>query len=176
MATGTHNVTELHGKYNQPYFGFYFQDDYKITSRFTLNLGLRWEYEAPRVEENNQVANFDFTSAATLSNGASVRGDSHFLVSADCRKETGTRTRKTLRLVSVSLTISATRWCSVVDTASSTATVGGTAETIMLCHRPDLFVLHQWPRVSITGSHPTLCYRIRIRRASVMRQAVRPVY
>ena len=74
MATGTHNVTELHGKYNQPYFGFYFQDDYKITSRFTLNLGLRWEYEAPRVEENNQVANFDFTSAATLPNGASVRG------------------------------------------------------------------------------------------------------
>lgn len=74
LASGTHNVTELHGHYTQPYYGLYFQDDYKITSRFTLNLGIRWEYEAPRVEENNQVANFDFTGTATLSNGAPVRG------------------------------------------------------------------------------------------------------
>ena len=74
MASGTHNVTELHGHYSQPYFGFYFQDDYKMTSRFTLNLGLRWEYEAPRVEENNQVANFDFNGTATLPNGTPVRG------------------------------------------------------------------------------------------------------
>jgi hypothetical protein len=74
MASGTHNVTELHGHYSQPYYGFYFQDDYKMTSRFTLNLGLRWEYEAPRVEADNQVANFDFTGTATLPNGTPVRG------------------------------------------------------------------------------------------------------
>jgi hypothetical protein len=74
MSSGTHNVTELHGNYTQPYYGVYFQDDYKITPHLSLNMGLRWEYESPRVEANNQVANFDFTGTSTLSNGTPVRG------------------------------------------------------------------------------------------------------
>ena len=74
LSGGTHNVTDINAKYNAPYYGAYLQDDFKITSRFTLNLGLRWEFEAPRTEEQNRVANFDYTSAAQLSNGAAVRG------------------------------------------------------------------------------------------------------
>ena len=31
MSSGTHNVTEIHGDYTEPYYGVYFQDDYKIT-------------------------------------------------------------------------------------------------------------------------------------------------
>jgi hypothetical protein len=74
MSSGTHNVTDINGHYTAPYYGVYFQDDYKITPHLTLNLGLRWEYEAPRVEANNQVANFNFTGKATLPNGTPVAG------------------------------------------------------------------------------------------------------
>ena len=40
------------------WFGFFFQDDYRVTNRITANLGLRWEYEAPPVEQNNYEGTF----------------------------------------------------------------------------------------------------------------------
>jgi hypothetical protein len=62
------------GHYKMPYYGIYVQDEYRLTKSLTLNVGLRWEYESPRTEAQNQVSNFDLTDTASLSNGTTVTG------------------------------------------------------------------------------------------------------
>jgi hypothetical protein len=48
------------------YYGLYGQDDIKITPKLTLNLGLRYEYQAPWTDRFNQLTNFDFQAAPPL--------------------------------------------------------------------------------------------------------------
>ncbi len=44
--------------------GIYFQDDFKVTGKLTLNLGLRYELEAPIREKHDRlIAGFDFDSS-----------------------------------------------------------------------------------------------------------------
>ncbi|MDQ3258601.1 MAG: TonB-dependent receptor, partial [Acidobacteriota bacterium] len=63
----------------QVYYGVFVQDDYKVTPRLTLNLGLRYDYEAPRTDRFNQLTQFDYEAAVPLQvPGMNLRGALQF--------------------------------------------------------------------------------------------------
>ena len=45
-------------------FGAYFQDDFRVTSRLTLNLGMRYEYNVPVTEGKNELSVPDLSPAS----------------------------------------------------------------------------------------------------------------
>jgi Carboxypeptidase regulatory-like domain/TonB dependent receptor len=56
------------------YYAAYAQDDFKVTPKLTLQLGLRYEYQPPAVEQHDRTSNFDLTVTDPLTgmNGAVV--------------------------------------------------------------------------------------------------------
>jgi len=43
-------------------WGFYYQDDWRVSDNLTLNLGLRWEYHTPLIEIHDRQVNFGLFS------------------------------------------------------------------------------------------------------------------
>ncbi len=60
-------------------FGTYLMDDYRVSSKLTLNLGVRYDIYTPMVEEHNRLANFNFATgyfvAPGVTPGTSRSGD-----------------------------------------------------------------------------------------------------
>src|SRR5208337_810976 len=50
-------------------FGTYLMDDYRVSSKLTLNLGVRYDIYTPMVEEHNRLANFDFQTGLFVAPG-----------------------------------------------------------------------------------------------------------
>ncbi len=56
---------------SQRYYGLYFQNDWRVTSRLTVNLGLRWDLETPWVERFNRLTSeFDTVALSPISDAA----------------------------------------------------------------------------------------------------------
>jgi hypothetical protein len=56
----------LVGNYRQRDYFLYFQDDFRVNSKLTLNLGLRWEFATPRWERDNMLSNYDPTTNSMI--------------------------------------------------------------------------------------------------------------
>ena len=60
-ATTSFSINDYTYRLNINSAGAFVQDDFKISRQLTINLGLRWEFDGPYSEANNQFASFNPT-------------------------------------------------------------------------------------------------------------------
>ena len=59
------------------YVAGYVQDDWKLSKRLTVNLGIRYDLELPRYATNNELDWFDFNAASPLNSSVTSLGTLH---------------------------------------------------------------------------------------------------
>ena len=68
LNTYSYQRVQSNAYYRWRYVAGYFQDDWKVNARLTLNLGLRWDVETPRTEKYDRQGWFDPSVAGTVNN------------------------------------------------------------------------------------------------------------
>lgn len=62
--SGSRNFLQVPDYITNVQYATYVQDDWKVTPKLTLNLGVRYDIYTPDVEKHNKQANFDFSTLA----------------------------------------------------------------------------------------------------------------
>lgn len=98
--------------YRQRMNFFYFQDNWKVSKKLTINVGVRYEYATPQWEAQNRLANFDSVALKLVQapGGGSMHGPWCVRIATTGRRGW------------VSLTTSRRRRSSAADTESATFT------------------------------------------------------
>lgn len=55
LPSGGDAPVNANGMYSQRFTGFYFQDDWRVTPKLTVNLGLRWDFQTPVTERFDRL-------------------------------------------------------------------------------------------------------------------------
>jgi Carboxypeptidase regulatory-like domain/TonB dependent receptor len=66
LPTGGNTTHDPSVASSSSYYAFYVQDDWRVTNRLNLNLGLRYDFELPRTERYNKLSFWDPNQASPL--------------------------------------------------------------------------------------------------------------
>ncbi|HTV55072.1 MAG TPA: TonB-dependent receptor, partial [Terriglobia bacterium] len=75
VGSGDLTLDSKNGTFTGEDYAGYLQDDWRVRPKFTLNLGLRYEVQAPRTERYNRLNYFDPTASSPLATAVAGAAD-----------------------------------------------------------------------------------------------------